>query len=382
MESKLVADDRDEALDGLRGIAALMIVFYHCAVQFQLPPFFVPGFTGVHLFFVLSGYLISRPFLACLIGERPLPSCRTYAVRRFVRIYPTYFVALLVFIALRLASHLHPPTTGSILTHVLLIFNWGSAADFLAINIVMWTLAIEAQFYVILPIAAVLASRFGRGRTGTLAIVFAFVIVGLVSRGLEYSTTLASEVRFRLPFSFLDLFAMGVLAAYLELTRGAFFRGNLRLRTALLVCALILLFACNYWLMAGGGADWLNPPTLALVCLYPLGICVAFAVIVLCVRTRTKFALAVLTSPLLTFVGRISYSMYLYHVGVGYLILTRLPHRSGIWLGRHPPIYALAQLGPVLALSYLAYLAIELPSLRWIERFSLRAREAKKLVAL
>src|ERR1041384_7003881 len=106
---ELLRGDRDEALDGLRAIAALMVVFYHCGVQLQLPPFVIPGYSGVHLFFVLGGYLISRPFWARLVNDQPLPSWRRYAVRRFVRIYPTYFAALVVFIALRLVGHLHPP---------------------------------------------------------------------------------------------------------------------------------------------------------------------------------------------------------------------------------------------------------------------------------
>jgi peptidoglycan/LPS O-acetylase OafA/YrhL len=382
-EPELARGDRDQALDGLRAIAALMVVFYHCGVEFRLRPFFIPGFTGVHLFFVLSGYLISRPFLARMVAGQPLPSRRRYAARRFVRIYPTYFVALIVFIAMRFAGHLHAPSHGDMLRHALLIFNWGKPAEFFTINIVMWTLAIEAQFYVILPIAAALAYTLGpgRGRLGALLLVLAFVVVGLVSRGLEYSMTRVGDVRFRLPFSFLDLFAMGIFAAYLELTQATFLRQRLTLRATLVLCALALLFASNHWLVAAGGSDWLTPPRLAIVCLYPIGICAAFALIVLGLRTRARYEVPVLTSAPLTFVGRISYSMYLYHVGVGYFLLTRLPPGPGLWLGSHPKVYALAQLGPVIIVSYLAYLAIELPSLRWVERFSLRARERKHLTS-
>jgi peptidoglycan/LPS O-acetylase OafA/YrhL len=381
-QTPLAPGDRDDALDGLRAVAALMVVFYHCGVQLELPPFFIPGFTGVHLFFVLSGYLISRPFLARIVAGQPLPSWRRYAVRRFVRIYPTYFVALIVFIAMRFIGHLHAPTHGDMLRHALLIFNWGKPAEFFTINIVLWTLAIEAQFYVILPIAAALAYGLGarRGRLGALLMVLAFVIIGLVSRGLEYSMTRVGDVRFRLPFSFLDLFAMGILAAYLELTQATFLRQRLVLRATLLLCGLALLFASNYWLVAGG-SDWLTPPTLPLVCLYPIGICAAFALIVLGVRCRARYEVAVLTSSPLTFIGRISYSIYLYHVGVGFFLLTRLPRGPGLWLGSHPKVYALAQLGPVIIVSYLAYLAVELPSLRWVERFSLRAREPKHLTS-
>jgi peptidoglycan/LPS O-acetylase OafA/YrhL len=203
------------------------------------------------------------------------------------------------------------------------------------------------------------------------------VVIGLVSRGLEYSKTASESVRFRLPFSFLDLFAMGIFAAYLELIQGAFFRQRPGLRATLLLCAAASLLGCNCWLGAVAGVDWLTPPTLALVCIYPIGICAAFGLIVLCLRTRANYRIAVLTSAPLKFIGRISYSMYLYHVGVGYLILTRLPEGSRLWLGTHLKIYALAQLGPVVIVSYLAYRAVELPSLDWLERFSDRAREQK-----
>lgn len=378
----LVVGDHDDALDGLRGIAALMVVFYHCGVELAWPPIFVPGFTGVHLFFVLSGYLIARPFLARLVNDRPLPDWRAYAVRRFVRIYPTYLVALAVFIAMRLASHLHAPSAGDMLRHALLVFNWGPPKEFKTINIVMWTLAIEAQFYVILPLVIALAHRIApaRGRAAAAAAVLAFFAVGLASRCAEYRATVGADERFRLPFSFLDLFAAGVAVAYLELTRAAWLRARLRLRGALCVFGIASLLACNYWLVAEH-ADWLNPPTLSLVELYPLGICCGFGAILLAVRTRGSDAVPVLTGRPLTFIGKISYSMYLYHVGVGYLILARLPHGAGRWLGMHPKAYALAQLGPVILFSYLAYRAVELPSLRWLERFSERRRGAKALGA-
>jgi hypothetical protein len=54
-----------------------------------------------------------------------------------------------------------------------------------------------------------------------------------------------------------------------------------------------------------------------------------------------------------------------------------LPHDAGQWLGSHQLLYAIAQFGPVLVVSYVVYRAVELPSLRWIERFSVRTREQK-----
>lgn len=373
----VIPGDRDNALDGLRAVAALLVVFFHCGVNLHIGPVYLPGFMGVHLFFVLSGYLISRPFLARLIESRPLPSWRNYAVRRFVRIYPTYLVALVLFTGMRVAGRLNVPTLPDVLQHALLIFNWGAPENFFSINIVMWTLAIEAQFYVLLPVAVMLAYRFAphRGRAIAAFVGLAFVAIGLVSRGTEYALTAPGDVRFRLPFSFLDLFAMGMLVAFVELTKAASLRQSRALRRALVVCAGGLLLGANYWLLASGGGDWLSAPTLALVCLYPALVCLGFALVLLVLRTRTQRSVPVLTSAPVVFIGQISYSIYLFHVGVGYFVLTRLPHGPGHWLGAHPLAYALAQLGPVIVVSYLAFLLVERPSLRWVERFSLRARE-------
>jgi peptidoglycan/LPS O-acetylase OafA/YrhL len=55
--------ERDEALDGWRGIACLLVYFVHKGLTLDAPPLVIPGFTGVHMFFVLSGYLFSGPFL-------------------------------------------------------------------------------------------------------------------------------------------------------------------------------------------------------------------------------------------------------------------------------------------------------------------------------
>ncbi len=382
-EAQVTRRRRDEALDGLRGIAALLVVFFHCGVELRFPPIVLPGFSGVHLFFVLSGYLISRPFLARLLAEEPLPSWRKYCARRFMRIYPAYFVALVVFVGMRFAGHLHTPTLRDVFLHLLLVFNWGTPAEFLSINIAMWTLAIEAQFYVLLPIAATLAKRFVAARAGRGAVLVcvAFVLIGWLSRAVEYSWTLPGELRFRLPFSFLDLFAMGMFAAYLELKHASWLRGRALLRGALLLVAATMLLGTNAWLIAAGGGDWLTPPTLVLSWLYPTFICAGCALVLLVVLTRVRDSVPLLTAAPLVFVGRISYSMYLFHVGVGYLLLTRLPPALGLWLGSHPRVYAIAQLGPVVVVSYLVYRAVELPSLRWVERFTLRGRAQKKQIS-
>src|SRR5581483_8951223 len=126
--------DRNDALDGLRAVACLMVFVYHVGYAQLRPPLVFLGFTGVHVFFVLSGYLLFRPFLPGLLGERPLPDWRRYAIRRFLRIYPAYAVCLVVSSLARVAAHDKPPTVGNFVGHLLLVFNYTDRSNFFTIN--------------------------------------------------------------------------------------------------------------------------------------------------------------------------------------------------------------------------------------------------------
>ena len=367
--------ERDEALDGWRGIAALLIVFCHCGSDLRLPPFVLFGFSGVHLFFVLSGYLISKPYIARLLAGKPLPSWKTYALRRITRIYPAFIVALAFYSVMRFATHLHPPSTGKLISHALLFFNWGDRAEFFSLNAVMWSLAIEAQFYVIWPLAAAIASRVARGNgtRAVLIILIGFAVVGVVSRALEYSTSpLGTNVRFRLPFSFLDLFTTGALVACVELKRGAWLRGQHALRWGLGVFASVSVLALNNWALASGTVDWFTPPTIQRACLYPIGLCVAFALLLLILRSRARYSVPILTSRAAIFLGQISYSVYLYHIAVEYTLLAITPKGISTWLGSHNFIYGLVALPFVVVVSYVAYRLVEAPVVSWGARWSAR----------
>jgi peptidoglycan/LPS O-acetylase OafA/YrhL len=81
------------ALDGWRGIACLLVLFYHTGSNIFFPPLVIYGFIGLHLFFVLSGYLISSPFLKAIRGRSALPSTGRFYMRRLIRIYPPYLVS-------------------------------------------------------------------------------------------------------------------------------------------------------------------------------------------------------------------------------------------------------------------------------------------------
>ncbi len=375
---------RDTSLDGLRGIACLMVVFHHCAVEFGYPPFLIYGFTGVHLFFVLSGYLLSQPFLRHLAEGNAFPDLKTYFTRRFLRIYPPYFVALMVFAVLRVVTHTNIPTLANLLAHVLLIFNYFNQTTFYSINPVFWSLAIEAQFYILLPLIALSFSRLvpksGGGRAWSF--VLFFLLVGILSRCLENQVLFprvageVSLVRFRSVTSFLDLFSWGMMVALLE-------KHPMRLRfakiegiAALLGAALVLLLAGNRWmyyflntLHTGFYGDWLGSGEPLFTLLFSPMICCGFALIILANNIRQQGNFRLLTLSGLVWVGEISYSIYLYHIGVQQVLLHQIkyehyfPNFNTMIL-----VTSTTTLPVVLLVSYIFFWLVERPCLAWMRR--------------
>jgi peptidoglycan/LPS O-acetylase OafA/YrhL len=171
-------------MDSLRAIAALSVVAYHVAphagafkdsfalaISAQLS-------SGVALFFLISGFLLYRPFVIARAAAEPLPSVRAYAWRRFLRIVPAYWAALTV-----TGIFISPEVFDRPLLFYgfAQVYDAGSVFDGIPLA---WTLCIEVSFYVFLPFWAIALRRFGRGRSSiwrteglALAGLFAFGVV-------------------------------------------------------------------------------------------------------------------------------------------------------------------------------------------------------------
>lgn len=177
------------ALDGLRGIAVLLVMFFHFGFSLNAhdSSFFSKlvyktthwGWCGVDLFFVLSGFLIT----GILLDSRSSPAYfRTFYIRRTLRIFPLYYGVLVVcFLLIPLLRPYRSPADQAVVGHQLSLWfycsniaasiqGWVHDGRWLAMDH-FWSLALEEQFYLAWPLIVALSSR------RTLAMVCAACIL-------------------------------------------------------------------------------------------------------------------------------------------------------------------------------------------------------------
>jgi peptidoglycan/LPS O-acetylase OafA/YrhL len=223
---------RFASLDGFRAIAALGVVVYHVAGYQQqtgadtIAARFLNnlGNYGVATFFLLSGFLLYRPFVIRWFRDEPAPDPLVYIRHRFLRIFPAYWLALGAFIAFGLIQAKNPGAdfyfTLFSLTQI-----YRNSFGFAGLT-VAWTLCIEVSFYLALPLIAALIRLIGT-QARTVRMKLEAQLIGL---GCLYLVSLGYRGMFAGPWSFdtklhpgwtghmwlpnyFDWFALGMLLA-------------------------------------------------------------------------------------------------------------------------------------------------------------------------
>ncbi|MFS8100810.1 acyltransferase [Lentzea alba] len=181
--AQFLALRRFPALDGLRAIAAVMVVFSHYGGHKWAP---YAGWLGVHLFFVISGFLITT--LALREEDRNgRVSVRNFWIRRIFRLMPVYYVVLGATVLLYfLRGEFHTARVDEVLPYYLTFNNEYIAAGHIFGH--SWTLAIEQKFYIVWPVIAFAlgAMPFGRRLSvafGAIGLLVAAMVVPFYSWG-------------------------------------------------------------------------------------------------------------------------------------------------------------------------------------------------------
>lgn len=169
------------AIDVLRAIAALGVFYYHSHIGTLLVKYTKLSFFGytdlfgaiyaVPLFFLLSGYCIHASNIKYVKANSKLP-LKEYYLRRFWRIYPPYLVAVLFAVLMKfLVEPGYSLDKKDLVVHLLSLQGF-SVAYFNTINVVLWTITVELEFYILYPLFYYLRKRYGLNT----AIAFVFVI--------------------------------------------------------------------------------------------------------------------------------------------------------------------------------------------------------------
>jgi peptidoglycan/LPS O-acetylase OafA/YrhL len=363
--STTAAAPRLNGLDGLRGLAAVAVVVLHVWMYTEAH---APGRSvlvdavigelrvAVVLFFVLSAFLLARPWVAAARGERPPPRLGRFALRRLARIAPGYWVALAgAFLLLEGTGHGRATAAEKLPVFAVFLQNLFPETRG-RLDPPMWSLAVEVAFYLALPAIGWLMLRAARRRAGGAPLAGPLVVCGgLVAAGLGWlalgvARDWPPEVMWTLP-TYIALFACGIAAAILTHGRRLGRRG-----AALLFAAGWAAVGLNGWWHSGGTGDVGHVVA-------DLPAAAGFAAVVAAVALRPAGLLA--TRPLQA-LGTLSYGVYLWHMPVLYALQIReaLPETA-------LPALA-AVLGPTLALATASWLLVERPVLRWAARATRR----------
>lgn len=301
-------------LDGLRGIAIIVVVIFHYVnnqlvhseyllgkALYKITSF---GWVGVDLFFVLSGFLIG----SILIREKYSKKYfSTFYIRRIVRIVPNYYLFLILYSALLFTrvgsenSFIGGNTTIPLWSYFLMVHNLYMGhldnMGYEALSIT-WSIGIEEQFYIFMPFIVYFTRR-----TILPFLLLCIIMIAPFLR-ITYNTWVPTYV---LPTSRMDSLAFGVLVAW------AHFQYNLKAivqkNLLLLVSAFfVTVLLCAFFFVRYGDLGTIKHSLFGII----------FSLLVVFALTYTNSWYAkFLQNPVLRLIGTISYSLYLFH----YLIL-------------------------------------------------------------
>lgn len=341
-------------IDSIRGIAALSVVFGHflgigfeAIKKYQVwayidaSPLSIlwASHQAVIMFFILSGFVLSLPFL----NDKPF-SYPGYLIKRTLRIYTPYYLSLLLVLLIRLIFNYNGVygfrrawedeiTTESVIQHLILIGNYSSDS----LNPVVWSLIHEMRISIIFPLLILMIIKLDWKKSLLIGIGFSFAATGM-NFALNIQHNYFDTIHYVL------MFIVGALLAKHRESVIAWV-GSIKTNKKLPLFGIgILLYAYAYKIgLPGGISDWVT---------------VTGAVILLMSGLSAGRVSSFLKHRVVAFFGDISYSVYLYHVIILFTLTNLLHGMVGNWL------ICLVSFVITIFVSKVSYSYIELPAIR------------------
>ena len=287
--------DHHKPLDGLRGLAVLFVILGRAANHglgpFELDSVMVRGKLGVYLFFVLSAYLLDRQIIRMFQeGRANWNYWLYYLSRRFLRIFPLFFVALIVF-RMSNAAGLK-----------VVIHSWGQIWEHLILqrgDHIFWSIPVEFKYYLLSPILLFFFHRYLKWNKLAMGITLT-VIICSVFIGQSFFNQSRINV-----FLYLNIFLMGTLVAILErcfpMSWNTMSKWKLTKYSGWLVVLVFVIWSKQV-------ENFKDPHTfLPAAALWSIALAATFG---------PGWWASLLSFKPLRWVGKVSFSMYLFHIPV------------------------------------------------------------------
>ena len=289
-------------LDGLRFVAVALVLVDHWLAEFNIVPF---GPLGVTLFFVLSGFLITRILMVSReknIGQEGGMGryLRKFYIRRTLRIFPIYYLSIAVLYALNV-----PPVRDTLAWCLLYATNIYIAVNQHWMGVIdhFWSLAVEEQFYIFFPFVIFLIPR-----RWLVSFLVSMIGLSILLRFYFYYAGYEWVVNYVSMPMCLDSFGLGGLMAWMQLRRPELFIKVFKNPIWILV-GLACWIAVVYWSKTfveihNVANDVIDRFVSSVLCFFLIGKAV------LGFKGGMKWFLE---NPVSNYLGKISYGMYLYH---------------------------------------------------------------------
>ena len=395
-----------DALDGLRAIAAFAVLVVHVGGQTGFEYSGTPaswavsrGDIGVPIFFALSGLLLFRPWARAILQGTQAPQVGPYLWRRALRILPAYWAVVLIALPTLDAAHAGSPWTWAQYLFLLQIYNphpwWpGTGATGLA---QMWSLSVEVSFYLALPLIAAalgwLANRAG-GDVNLRAKRLLAGIAGLAASSVAFIVVIfhpepqfwLGETLPRMTAWFAAGMTIAVITVWAQAEPGR--EGPVRR-----FCWTVGFSSGACWIIAGlifaiactpiTGPEGIGIPdvwsTEMKTALYTVVACVVVASAAFQPPRPTRLS-GLLGNRVMRFLGRISYGVFLWQFIVIYAFFNALHMKDGFHGGSYSAVQVIGILIAIAlltaAVSTVGYFCIERPAQR-LYRLALRQRQGR-----
>jgi peptidoglycan/LPS O-acetylase OafA/YrhL len=365
---------RNPALDGFRGIGCLLVLLGH--TQWTDQKTILPGaLTAMDLFFVLSGFLITGLLMAEFEKTQKIDFLHFWK-RRAIRLLPVFYVyygfGTLIYLITKFQPIVGDSAPVSLLSSAFYVSNWAMAAGYqMGIYAVTWSLSLEEQFYFICPI--LLLFLFKNFNKKTILVILGLGIIAVnVHRYLLFHSMLDTHsvaLAFKRAFYGLDTrsdaLLIGCLASMIYNMYGHKFLIGIKIGSLAVVLFLASLFVRDIpiafhisetsfyteFLMAGG-----------FTVISTLGVLIILHLI----QNPNSPISKVFSIPILTRIGLMSYSIYIWHTtifGGLEVVLSSFNQSPFLWF-----VKTVIRFTAAFTVGYLSFKFIELPILRYQHR--------------